>query len=965
MSLRQRTLAWSIALLALVVIGFTPAFAQEEQKDESGIETIIVTSRKREESIQDIPIAVSAFSADSLESGNIEDVADIQMNVPNLQFSKTNFMGAGNISLRGVGNLATASTAEAGTGIHVNEAPFSGARIFETEFFDMERVEVLRGPQGTIFGRSAPGGAVNLYTKKPVFGEWGGSVQGEYGDYNHGKIKAVVNVPLGEHFAARFGGYYFSRDGTTENVHNGNKIDDRNLYMLRGSLAGEWDNVNFNLMASYFSEDDKRSRMNKQACTTDPRPWPYGIGCQGGDVEMQGDPINSGSILVYSTGIIMDTLHTLGPVHNFLLANGLAGIPFFVNRQVTQVPRFLTGPVGVFTPYSVPARLPIDGYLLSDAFADAAFGPRNYGTPTEFYAGASNPSGLRDVNTQLDPRYVTDETMVTLVVNWDVTENVRLTSVTGYHNWSNNSRTDYFWAVPPVSFAGGPRHFDFPDSDVHSPWGGLEGTYSSEFVFDRSWGEANAFSQEVRAASSFDGPLNFTAGMNFGEVEADLEYAVWAAGLEAFWDMPDTVLLCPNAYTYILNNPGSSCHDALPRSSYYLNETKPTRVSSWAIFGEVYWDPFESTHVTVGARYTDDHKESTQRVNLWVCNATGDPNAPCALNPFATQEGGFHNVTWKVGVAQDLDLSFAPDSLVYLNISTGFKGGGFNPAVDTSAGGTPVSLIFDEEKNLAYEVGFKGVLFDKLLFNTTAFYYDYEGMQLSKIVNRTAVNENADVKIYGVELETVYSVTDRFRINLNFSWLKTDIQELESADPADPTASQPGWTTIKQLLPFPAGQNYICNQTLNPLCLEGTPGNILDFSDGYGPDGFIQDLAGNELPAAPKFTVHAGAQYVFPVFGGWEMTPRVDFSWRSDQYARVYNTRKDLINSWEQLDAQLSFAKPDAPWMFELWAKNLQNNDDVTGHYFTDATSANFTNLFLLEPRTFGASVRYRWGESE
>jgi outer membrane receptor protein involved in Fe transport len=976
MSLRQRALRLTLALLSVPTFGVLPITAQDapaETTDERGIEVITVTARKKEENLQDIPIAVSAFSADDLSTSNIDDVADVQFNVPNLQFSKTNFMGAGNISLRGVGNLATASTAEIGVGIHVNEAPFAGARVFETEFFDVDRVEVLRGPQGTLFGRSAPGGALNLYTKKPVFEEFGGSLHGEYGDFNHGKIKGVMNVPLGEHFAARFGGYYFHRDGLTDNVANGHEVDDRNLWMVRGSLAGEWDDVNFNLMASWFEEDDKRMRINKQACTTDARPWPFSIGCQGGDVRMRGDPINSSSILVYSTGIIIDTMHALGPLHNFLLGQP-GGSPYtalgFPNRPVTQVPRYLTGPIGVFTPYANPALLGTDGYLASQASGDAMFGPflgpQTYGTPTEFYEGAVNPSSLRKVNTQLDPRYATSEFMGTLVVNFDVTETLTLTSVTGYHKWYNNSRTDYFWADPTVTFAGGSRFFDFTDSGHHSPWRSLAGNYDSEFVFDRSWGKGDTFSQEIRLASSFDGPINFITGANYSDGSADLEYAVWAAGLEATWDMPDQFLLCPNAAAFITANPGASCHDALPRSSYYLNETKPTTVTSWAVFGEAYWDVLERTQVTLGARYTDDHKESTQRVNLWVCNDDPSTPATCDLNPFETLEGGFHNVTWKVGVSQQFDMSFAPDSMVYFNVTSGFKGGGFNPAVDTSAGGTPVPLIFDEEEVIAYEGGYKGILFDQTVFNITAFYYDYEGMQVSKIVNRTAVNENADVKLYGIELETVWQFTDNGRIDLNAAWLKTDIQKLDSVDPADPTAGTPGWTTIKQLLPFPAGQNAICNQAINPLCLEGTPTNILDcLSDGYCPDGFIQNLKGNELPASPEFNIKVGFQYSLPFFAGWEATPRLDYFWHSESWGRLYNTKKDEIDPWQQLDAQISFQKEGSPFSLELWAKNLQDNDDVTGHYFTDATSANFTNLFILEPRTFGATVRFTFGDSE
>jgi outer membrane receptor protein involved in Fe transport len=149
------------------------------------------------------------------------------------------------------------------------------------------------------------------------------------------------------------------------------------------------------------------------------------------------------------------------------------------------------------------------------------------------------------------------------------------------------------------------------------------------------------------------------------------------------------------------------------------------------------------------------------------------------------------------------------------------------------------------------------------------------------------------------------------------------------------------------------------------------PGNLADLiaADpnvcGFVSDGFEADLKGNELPQAPEWTLKIGGQYSLPDIRGWVITPRLDFYWHSEMFARVYNTEKDLIPSWEQLDANISITKEGSPWMFEIWAKNLQDNNDITGHYFTDPTSSNFTNLFLLEPRTFGASVRYTWGESE
>ncbi|HEY8123610.1 MAG TPA: TonB-dependent receptor [Myxococcota bacterium] len=988
MSQRTRVFAWSAALLAQLVFGIAPMFAQAAApaaeaaaaSDDRGIEVITVTARRKEENIQDIPIAVSAFSADDLSTSNIDDVADVQFNVPNLSYTKTNFSGAGNISIRGVGNLATAATAENGTGIHINDAPFPGSRIYETEFYDVGSVQVLRGPQGTLFGRSSPGGAVNVYTKKPVLEEWGGYMGLEYGDYNHTKVKAALNVPLGEHFGARAAGFYYRRDGITEvkqgkfgcvgvssNCPGDDEIDGRSVYAMRLSLYGEWDDASFNLMGQYFRADDDRMRINNQGCVPDPQDWPNGIGCLGGNNKIQPGGVNYNSTLGYSSGINVDTGIAAGSGASRFLSGprGIMTTSFLTAGGVigTQAnARFLGNPCV----YQGGNTGICPGYLFDNASGTAAFGatPEGYGLPNVYYTGVNRPSNLRDINTQLKPRYVADELQITFTANFDITEDLTLTAVTGWHQAYVKSETDYWWGSPDVGFtdsagAAQTRTFLFPGSD-------LGGQYGSEFVFDRSQSTDKMFTQEIRVLSSFDGMFNFQAGAIYNNGTVDALYNVWATSLEAFW-------------TSIA---GGALMGLEPDSSYYKNETTPTTLQSYALFGETYFDLTDTTRLTLGLRYTDDKKTDTQRVNLWTFPRTN----------FATREGGWTEVIWKVSLDQHFDLPWAPGSLAYITASTGYKGGGFNPAVDVSqSGGTAgaVPLEFKPETITAYEIGYKGTWWDQMQLGLTAFYYDYQDMQIGKIVNRTAVNENLDSKIWGVEVESVWQATESLRFDMNVSWLQSEIQKGVSIDGADPTNGVAGWMPIKQLLEFPAGQNAICNPAINPYCLDpvvingGDPareailgptlpvacqgiGNLVQGTQcGYIADGFAANLKGNELPNASDWTMKIGAQYALPAWGGWVATPRVDFYWRSEMFSRVYNTAKDVIPSWQQLDANFAVTKEGSPWMFELWAKNLQDNNDVTGHYFTDPTSANFTNLFLLEPRTFGGTIRYTWGESE
>ena len=182
MYLKHRKLSLVPTLLA-TVIGSPMVLGQS-----SGfLEEVIVTAEKRETTLQDTAIAVSAFSGDELDRQQITNALDIQMNVPNMLMSKGNFTGS-NISIRGIGTNAVGSSADSGTGIHLNGVYLNASRIFEAEFYDAERVEVLRGPQGTLYGRNTTAGVINVITKKPTE-EMEGFVEMQLGNYGGKKFK--------------------------------------------------------------------------------------------------------------------------------------------------------------------------------------------------------------------------------------------------------------------------------------------------------------------------------------------------------------------------------------------------------------------------------------------------------------------------------------------------------------------------------------------------------------------------------------------------------------------------------------------------------------------------------------------------------------------------------------------------------------------------------------------------------
>ncbi|MEY4269880.1 MAG: Pesticin receptor precursor, partial [Pseudomonadota bacterium] len=259
-----RFLTTSVALAAMMAP--LAVQAQEAEEESVGDDVIVVTAQKREQNLQDVPIAITAFNAATLDNKAIDDVTDLSFSVPNLTVTD---VGA---SLRGVGNLAISSTSEGGLGYHVNGV-YLGQPASAAEYFDIERIEVLRGPQGTLYGRNTTAGVLNIITQKPT-SALGGFVFGSYGNYGSIKLKGALNAPLGDALAVRIAGFFLDRDGYTTNIFNGHDVDDRHMYGLRGSARLDLGDTRADLVVSYFNEDDRRNNGTKGICKKD-----AAIGC--------------------------------------------------------------------------------------------------------------------------------------------------------------------------------------------------------------------------------------------------------------------------------------------------------------------------------------------------------------------------------------------------------------------------------------------------------------------------------------------------------------------------------------------------------------------------------------------------------------------------------------------------------------------------------------------------------------
>lgn len=219
------------------------------------LDEIIVTAQKRETNLQSTPIAITAFGANQLEDRGINGAEDLQYYVPGLTFGKT-VTRTSQVTLRGIGAENINPGGDPGVAVHVDGAYQQYSGYIAQDFFDVERVEVLRGPQGTLYGRNATGGSINIITKKPTE-ELEGSIGMAIGNYNQNKFQGVISGTLVENkILGRLSIESNSHDGFTKNIAKNIDIDDKDFTALRGQLEFQLsDSLTANLTVYGYQDD--------------------------------------------------------------------------------------------------------------------------------------------------------------------------------------------------------------------------------------------------------------------------------------------------------------------------------------------------------------------------------------------------------------------------------------------------------------------------------------------------------------------------------------------------------------------------------------------------------------------------------------------------------------------------------------------------------------------------------------
>ena len=943
---------------------------------------LVVTAQRKEESLSSVPISVSAFSGKMLQAQKIEGGPDLLKGIPNTTFTKTNFSGY-DLTIRGIGTEAVSVTTDPGVSVNFNGIPLIRNRLFEQEFFDIDRVEVLRGPQGTLYGRNATGGAVNVISDKPT-GTFGGEIKGELGNYDSRRVSGFVNIPIeGDKLDLRIAGAYTKRDGYEFNSTTGDNVDGRDLYSTRVTLGFKpSEKFHAYLVWEHFNENDNRERSGKQLCTRDPGPTSVG----------DAKNISTLASAFLSQGCQDASLYSPAA---YGTPNGLS-IPFILaGVQNTQT-------IGI---------------------DPNTFNSVNLLKPIDPYGNQMQSNNLREIASIFDPKYQAKSDVVEVLVDYDITSHLKLTSETAF-DWDNYfSSEDYnrFNTVPGVfnSSSGllnndltGPAPNITPNGVYCDPQLGCS---SSIAGLDESKATSYQFSQEFRLSSSFPGPFNFSLGANYTSYHTDEDYYVFfniisaiaqssgpAGNSSAALNKCVTPLgtigtVGPNSHVgciYIDPNPLGSV-DGLGHN--YFRSQNPYKLQSEAVFGEAYYQLTPTLKLTGGLRYTNDIKTFTpipSQVLLSSANG-GTVDGGYPVLPDIKQD--FPALTGRFAIDWTPQLSFTTKTLIYASYNRGYKAGGANPpGIGYSTqpffpGGPPLVQLFSYPATFkpetvdAFEVGAKNALLGgSLILNGDVFYYNYKNYQVSQIEDRSAVNENFNAHVWGAEFEGIWQATHHLRINATVGYEHSSIGPgSQSIDVENRTQDNPAFTLLKgsefipsncvvstayvaSIINYDRANGLTDDANLGEIC----PGSILSLALPFQPTaadlpnggrGFFANVTGHSLPNAPPWTFSVGAQYDFELPAGWHSSLRADYYHQMASWARVYQDPIDRLNGWSNVNLRLTVDSPSRNLEFEVYVKNLLNQTAITGAFVNSDDTALTTNVFTTDPRLIGGSIKVRF----
>ncbi|RZJ47289.1 MAG: TonB-dependent receptor [Brevundimonas sp.] len=232
------------ALLLAASLGATPVWAQTApqtppQDSATQLDEVIVTATKREERLIDVPVAVTAIGSEQLQNSGVSDIRELTGLAPSVQFQTPGGGADSSIRIRGIGTTSTNPGLESSVGVVIDGVTRARTGVALSELGDLERIEVLRGPQGTLFGRNTSSGLINIVTRAPSFAGVEGRLEGTYGDFSNMRVAGAINLPLSDNAALRVEASSETRDGFYPDANSQETLDNLDRQFIRAKLRWE------------------------------------------------------------------------------------------------------------------------------------------------------------------------------------------------------------------------------------------------------------------------------------------------------------------------------------------------------------------------------------------------------------------------------------------------------------------------------------------------------------------------------------------------------------------------------------------------------------------------------------------------------------------------------------------------------------------------------------------------------
>ena len=832
----HRLLLTSVAFAGLSA---TPAFAQDAdpaaapaaEEDTYG-DDIVVTATRREQLSQDVPLAITVVGGEALENAGVSDIRGIRQLTPSLQTTTGQSAATGVVlRIRGIGTAGDNPGFEPAVGVFIDGVFRSRAGVALAEMPPIDRVEVLRGPQGTLFGRNTSAGALSIMTERPSF-DLGGYAEFAYGNYDELEITAGLTGPVSENLALRIDGGYHRRDGYITDVNGGPDINDINRFFVRGQALFENDNVTFRLIADYAETDE--------ICC--------GAVNTGSGLQLDPRASTNNAIGFIATSAI--NALTANPATGG--AAGRIGVPLPYtrgDRRMAVTPgRDLTEQVNE---WGISGQFDFDlgGITLTSITAwrdwEATRGQDvDFSGLDRAYRDGYN-TGIRDFTQEIRLQgEAFDGALDWLVGGFYLNERLTLTDTVRF-----GAQADIYvdsvinGLTRSTALPTGLQLFGRLGPGV--PLFGQVAVAQSAAapVGDPRRNLFLAVSGSAALATLFNSPLPATpngAGQIADNYTVDTE--AFALFTHNIFNITDRLTLTLGLrYNHETKDIRANLNSAVPACNFFLNPANAPYVTALQGAG------------LLGAAH------------LFSCNPTVNSEFNGSYNGSRSED----EFTGTARVAFEL----TDDVLLYGGYDRGYKSGGYNldrgsfdSRVLGGNGAQITDLEFGAESVDAYEIGVKTNISREIVFNVSAFHQTIEGYQNNAFEGtRFVVRNFAEVISRGIELETMIRPVRELTFNLAYTYLDTDVRDpLAGSDNGRPLTNSPahvvtgGMTWTPQLSDYVAGLLHIdfrmqgdstpLNEPIAQPFVANDGHEIvnarvgLTFNDRYSIEGYVENL---------------------------------------------------------------------------------------------------------------------------